>query len=159
MAKRPPQERERLPNWISEHIPDELATSALFRFEVKMPDGSLVDVDLLQDIDIDYELLEIQLQHTPSQFTWYAALLAELKTQIYVLERKCKVKRGRLTIAALDTGREVGVKPSVCLVESGARSRQIGQHALKCALKYQGWPELPAVPPAPPPWVKLISAL
>ena len=115
MARRP---RENNPSWIDEHIPEELATSSLFRFAVKLPDGNTIDVDLLQDIDIDYDRLEQQLEQTPSQFVWYAAILAELKSQVQILERKCKAKRGSLTEVAVTVARETGVKPTADQVKA-----------------------------------------
>lgn len=109
MAKRP---REIHPNWISEHIPEELATSTLFRFDVKMPNGAVVQVDLLQDIDIDWENLESQLGYTHQQYLYYALMMTELKAQVSILERKCKARRGVLVEAAVGVAKELGVRPT-----------------------------------------------
>lgn len=107
MARQP---RENHPSWITEHIPPELANSTLFRFDVRLPDGSAIGIDLLQDIDVDYELLEQQLEDTPSQYVWYAAVLAELKAQVQILERKCKARRGSLTESAVNVARDAGIR-------------------------------------------------
>ena len=104
------QSKENTPSWITENIPQELATSTVFRFDVKMPDGSAISVDMLQTIDIDYELLETQLEQTPSQYVFYANIMAELKAQVSILERKCKARRAMLTQAAIDIAREIGVR-------------------------------------------------
>lgn len=97
-------------SWITENIPPELANSSLFKFDVIMPDKSIIKVDLLSVIDVDYEKLEQQLCDTPSQFSWFAVVLAELKAQVYVLERKCKGRRGFLTNEMVTIGRETGSK-------------------------------------------------
>ena len=107
MARRP---RENNPSWIDEHIPPELASSTLFRFDARLPDGTTISVDLLQDIDVDYERLERQLEDTPAQYVWYASVLAELKAQVQILERKCKARRGYLTEQAVATAAAAGVR-------------------------------------------------
>lgn len=97
------------PKWVTEHLPEELATSKLFRFEVKLP-GQDITVDLFQDIDIDYDDLENQLERTPAQYMYWASIYSELRGIVAVFERKIRARRGVLTQEIIDEARKEEVK-------------------------------------------------
>lgn len=106
MAK---HKRERiLPSWVQEHLPAELADSTLFRFQVQLlvPDSrdedtgkvtyKSIEVDMLPDLDIDYEMLQEQLTEIPSQYAFWAAIYSELKLGVAIAERKLKARKGKV---------------------------------------------------------------
>lgn len=95
MAKR----QRKLPSWIEENLPPELANSTLFKFRIKLPvDKGIkdIDVDLLPDLDLDYELLEDQMPDIPAQVMNWAALYSEMKMRVSVQERRVKARRGQV---------------------------------------------------------------
>jgi hypothetical protein len=105
--------------WIDSNVPDELATSSLFRFEVTLQhnnsDGKRqkIDVDILPDLDIDMEILEEQMQDVPSQYAFWAAVYSELRLSVSVAERKLKVRRGKATKFAQEETKRNGTRISV----------------------------------------------
>jgi len=99
---------EQMPKWISENLPTELAISTLFRFNVKLQvmeadaeSGKTrrksVEVDILPDLDLNYEILEVQMQEIPAQYAFWAAVYSEVKLAVAVAERKLKARRGEVT--------------------------------------------------------------
>lgn len=135
-----------LPKWIQEHLPPELATSTLFRFNIKLQtqivndDGDLVrqeiTVDVLPDLDLDYDILEKQMCDIPAQYAFWATVYSEARLGVAVAERKLKAQKGMLTKTIQKEAAAEGVKLSVeqvkVLVESDARLNQYDmafQHA------------------------------
>ena len=102
-------ERGYRPSWISEHVPDDIA-SALFHFNVKLPNGRKVPVDMRTTIDFDFETLEEDLTRTPHQYIFWATVYSEAKSMVAVIERAMKVRRGHITEAVLESARKDGVK-------------------------------------------------
>lgn len=124
MAKIP--SKDRLPAWISEYLPKELAESALFRFDIKLQAivgykcvkcGKVYDrrvpecpecevevkrehqnitVDLLPDLDLDYNDLEEQMQDIPAQYAFWSSVYSEARLKVAIEERRLKATRGRL---------------------------------------------------------------
>jgi hypothetical protein len=106
MAKN--REKRNLPPWIQEHLPAELADSTLFKFIVQLQviesrdDKSgrsiykTLEVDMLPDLDIDYEMLEYQLCEIPAQYAFWAAIYSELKLGVAIAERKLKARKGKV---------------------------------------------------------------
>ena len=105
MAKK--QSSLRRPEWISENLPPELADSTLFKFivqlqvvESKDESGKAIfkkiEVDMLPDLDIDYECLELQMAKIPAQYAFWAAVYSELKMAVSVAERKLKARKGKV---------------------------------------------------------------
>jgi len=108
----------KLPSWISEYVPRELVDSTLFRFKVELQtvleykcdecgfstkkylkvcpecDSSLsrvnkkVTIDLLPDVDIDFDVIESQLESLPAQFSFYGMIYSELRLKVSIEERR-----------------------------------------------------------------------
>lgn len=97
-----------LPSWIQEHLPAELADSTLFKFHVQLqvPEArdaetgkvtyKSLEVNMLPDLDIDYEMLEHQLSQIPAQYAFWAAIYSELKLGVAIAERKLKARKGKV---------------------------------------------------------------
>jgi hypothetical protein len=130
---------ERLPAWIGEHVPRELVESTLFRFkiglqainhyacpgckkqypkfgkcsdcEVKLkPKHKEVNVDMLPDLDLDYDVLEEQIQNLPAQYAFWSAVYSEARLHVQIMERKFKATKGRITEKVQITAKEKGIK-------------------------------------------------
>ena len=128
------------PYWISEYIPKELVESTLFRFNVELQTvlsfkcvncdaefnnnikvcsecGGVLDrkhkkvtVDLVPDVDLDYEILDGQLQTLPAQYTFYSAVYSELKLKVAIEERRLKAVKGQIIERLKNQMRENNVK-------------------------------------------------
>ena len=125
----------KIPDWISERLPPELATSSLFRFKVKLQASVKDDngiskrqeivVDMLPDLDLDYDMLEQQMYNIPSQYAFWAAVYSEVRLAVAVAERKLKARKGEITKLIQKEAASEGVKLSVeqvkMIVESDTR--------------------------------------
>ena len=107
----------KLPEWIKQYVPEELAQSSLFRFDTLLqveetgPDGKQrkkrITVDLLPDLDLDYEILETQLQNLPAQYAFFAAVYSEVRMNSELVERALKAKKGNIVkMMVSEAGRE-----------------------------------------------------
>lgn len=56
-----------------------------------------VTVDLLPDIDLDYDILLDQMQSLPAQYAFWSAVYSEARLKVAVEERRMKAARGRAT--------------------------------------------------------------
>ena len=130
--------KSEVPKWISEHLPSELADSTLFRFKVTLPNGLSTEVSMLPDIDVDYDILEQQLQDIPAQYTYWAALYSEMKSMVAVAERKVKARKGECIEEVLESFKKEGLKPpSVELVKSIAeKDKELQKLDVKLALMW-----------------------
>ena len=110
-----PQEEEAksafdtLPEWFRDHVPLDVATSSLFRFNIRL-NGSIIPVDLTQDIGIDFEILEQQHEQIPAQYIYWASVYSELRSNVATIEVRIKGKRKVITNTALEHFRQKGVK-------------------------------------------------
>lgn len=95
--------------WFSEYVPEEVANSSLFKFVVDI-NGQRVDVDMRADLDVDQRIVQQQLEDTPSEFAYWAAIYSELKMQVAKIERQVKVKRGKLVDHAIKEAAQANVK-------------------------------------------------
>jgi hypothetical protein len=94
--------------WYSENVPEDIAKMLItLRFPVQ--DG-LIERDFRPDVEIDYEDLVKQLEETPAIFSFWANLLAEVRKQVAVIERKATRRRGEVTRTLLDEAKQAGVK-------------------------------------------------
>jgi len=121
MPKKIPKSEQR-PRWIDENVPTELATSTLFRFNVRLqatePDADdpnkkvqkVVEVEILPDLDLDYESLDEQMQDLPAQYAFWAAVYSEVRTAVAVAERKLKARRWEVTKLVQKEFQEAGLK-------------------------------------------------
>jgi hypothetical protein len=101
---------DELPKWFREHIPLDLATSNLFKFKIRLQNGTVCEVNLAQDIDIDFEILEEQHERIPAQYIYWAAIYSELRSAVAVLELKIKSRRHALVRRILEEYKIKGTK-------------------------------------------------
>ena len=102
---------QKLPQWFEEHVPAELAASSLFHFNVRLQNGTICAVDLTQDIDINFEILEEQHEHIPAQYIYWAAIYSELRSAVAVLELKIRSKRRSIVRKVIEEFRNNNSKP------------------------------------------------
>lgn len=108
MSKKIPN-NNRLPAWIDSNLPPELATSSLFRFNVKLQVTEVdpndqnklrrkeITVDLLPDLDLDQQILESQMHDLPAQYSFWASVYSEVRLGVAVAERKLKARKAEVT--------------------------------------------------------------
>jgi hypothetical protein len=101
---------DQLPKWFQEHVPLDLATSNLFKFKVKLQNGTVCEVNLAQDIDINFEILEDQHERIPAQYIYWAAIYSELRSAVAQLELKIKSRRHALVRRILEEFKVKGTK-------------------------------------------------
>lgn len=118
-----------LPKWIEDNVPQELASSSLFRFDVTLqvvdPEDPTkkkkITVDVLNDLDIEIDVLEEQMQNIPAQYMFWSSVYSELRLAVAVAERNLKVRRGKATQfiqkEAADNGIKISVEQSKVIVE------------------------------------------
>lgn len=122
MARKYPK-NDRLPKWIDENLPTELATSSLFKFNVKLQAMEWdeeeqrhrrkeIEVDILPDLDLDLDILEGQMQDLPAQYSFWASVYSEVRLGVAVAERKLKARKAEVTkIITHEYIKEVGKPP------------------------------------------------
>lgn len=122
MSRKIPK-KEHLPKWTQENLPTELATSTLFRFNVKLqatevdPDDPEkrrrreVEVDILPDLDLDYDILESQMAELPAQYAFWATVYSEARLATAVAERKLKARKAQVTMLINEEYKKEGLKP------------------------------------------------
>ena len=131
---------KKIPSWISEYITKDIVDSSLFRFNVELQavegyrcnkckklysksipeceecSGDLsrqykkITVDLVPDLDLDYDILESQMQDLPAQYAFYAALYSEAKTKVALEDRRLKAIKGSLIEKVQFRSKEEGIK-------------------------------------------------
>jgi hypothetical protein len=101
MTKTIPNSSE-LPTWIADNVPEELVNSTVFKFRVKLNSidpatkkNRIISVDILPDLNMDYETLEEQIQYLPAQYAFWAAIYSECRNMVAVAERAVKVRRAQ----------------------------------------------------------------
>lgn len=120
----------KLPSWIEENVicvSPELASTTLFKFnvtlQVREPDGNgktkpkTITVDLLPDLDLDYEILEQQIQDIPSQYAFWSTVFSEVKMGVAVAERQYKMRLGEAMEAVTDRYAQNGLKPTAEVIK------------------------------------------
>jgi len=122
MIKIPHGKDRNLPVWIQENIPADLVSSTLFRFKVKLqaidsvdpdtkkPKRKEIEVDLIPDLDLDYDILESQMSAIPAQYAFWAAVYSEVRLGVAVAERKLKARKAEVTKAIQKEAAEEGVR-------------------------------------------------
>lgn len=96
--------------WFDEYVPTEVANSSLFKFKIVVSKDQIIEVDMRADLEIDYRIIQEQLEDTPSEFAYWAAIFSELKMNTTKLERQIKVRRGQLLDSAIKEAMKAGVK-------------------------------------------------
>jgi len=98
------------PIWIENNIPTALADSSMFVFKVRFLNNTEQDIDILADLDIDYDLLEEHLEQIPAQYMYWAAVYSELKSATTMADIKVTKRRAALSTSTLDEFKKKGVK-------------------------------------------------
>jgi len=112
------------PSWVDENIPPELAGSTLFKFNITLPSkdengkSQSIDVSMLPDLDLDYEILETQMESIPAQYAFWAAVYSEVKFMVTAAERQLKIRRGEATKIVQEEAANKNVKLSVDQVKN-----------------------------------------
>lgn len=120
----------KLPSWIEENVlcvSPELANTTLFKFNVKLQvkeqgeDGKaknkVITVDLLPDLDLDYEILEQQIQDIPSQYAFWSTVFSEVKMGVAIAERQYKMRLGEAMEKITDSYAKNGIKPTAEVIK------------------------------------------
>jgi hypothetical protein len=55
-----------------------------------------VKIDLLPDLDLDYDKLEILMQEIPAQYAFYSMVYSEARLKVAIEERRLKATKGAL---------------------------------------------------------------
>lgn len=91
-----------LPTWIADNVPTELVNSTIFKFSVKLNSidpatkkNRLVNVDILPDLNLDYDSLEELMQDLPAQYAFWSAIYSECRNMVALAERAVKVRRAQ----------------------------------------------------------------
>lgn len=103
--------KEQMPQWFREHVPLDLANSSLFQFKVKLQNGTICEINLAEDIDINYELLEEQHERIPAQYMYWAAIYSELRSAVAILELKIRSKKHSVLRKTIEEFRIRNTKP------------------------------------------------
>lgn len=98
------------PKWFDEYVPDEVANSSLFKFTINLANDKSIEVDMRADLEIDYGIIQQQLEDAPSEFAYWAAIYSELKMQVGKIERQIKSKRGKLVDTAIKDAAQAQVR-------------------------------------------------
>lgn len=118
-----------LPKWIDENLPPELATSTLFKFKVKLQAIDYIDpetrkeirkeieVDILPDLELDYEILEHQMTTIPAQYAFWSAVYSEVRLGVAIAERKLKARRAEATKLVQKEALSEGLKLSADVIK------------------------------------------
>lgn len=108
---------DKKPRWITENLPEELLGSDFFVFKVNLrakdPQTNnqiKITVDLLPDLDLDYEILEQQMEDIPAQMAFWSTLYSELRNNSTVLERAIKIRKGQAIEEIQKRARDEGIK-------------------------------------------------
>tara|TARA_R110000751_G_scaffold6623_3_gene28175 strand:+ start:2756 stop:3283 length:528 start_codon:yes stop_codon:yes gene_type:complete len=109
----------KLPPWIEANVPKELATSEMFRFKVRInvPGENTktqnIEVDILPDLSIDWDVLEEQMMEMPAQYAFWASVYSELRAAVSIAERKLKIRKGEAIEQVQEEARANDIRISV----------------------------------------------
>lgn len=123
---------KKLPSWIEENVmavAPELRGTTLFRFKVKLqviegkdpvtgkPKQKELEVDLLPDLDLDYEILEQQMLDFPAQYAYWASIYSEVRMAAAIAERKLKMRYGSAMERVQQEFADRNLKPTVEVIK------------------------------------------
>jgi len=91
-----PLQNIKIPKWVNEHLPPDLANSKAFKFTITLSNSQKIEIDLFHDIDVDYDMLEHQMERTPAQLVYWGAILSEVKCQVAMFDRRADSRKGFL---------------------------------------------------------------
>lgn len=138
----------KLPSWVEENIaavaPDLMGTT-LFKFKVRLqvisgkddnskPIFKEIDVDMLPDLDLDYEILEQQMQDVPSQYAFWSSVYSEVRMGVAIAERKLKMKYGQAYEQVQKEFEANKIKPTIEVIK---RIVEKDTNIMKADIEYQ----------------------
>lgn len=82
--------------WLDENLPQEVVESSLFRFQVTLPDGQKLSIDLAKEVEVSSENFVEELKRTSAHYAFYAAVYSELKSMCTIQEKKIKRTRSEI---------------------------------------------------------------
>jgi hypothetical protein len=106
------EQNNNLPNWFKEHVPLDISNSSLFYFKIKLRNGTEIVINLLDDIDINFEILEEQHERIPAQYIYWAAVYSELRCSVTTLELKIRSKRHAIVRRTIEEFKNRSMKPT-----------------------------------------------
>lgn len=123
-------------DWVIANVPRELINSSLFKFNVKLqvieklddnnkPIYKTITVDMLANVDLDYETLEESISDIPAQYAFWSAVYSEVRLGVAIAERKLKVRRAEATRAVMDEAKKNNVKLTVDQIKSIIESDEL----------------------------------
>lgn len=86
--------------WFKDNVPASIS-DVVCRISIVLDEENVVVHDFLSQLDVDYDNLEEELEVTPSVFAYWTFVLAEAESQLAIIERNVKYKRGLLYNALL----------------------------------------------------------
>ena len=104
-----PARTREIPKWFTAFVSEEVSDSTLFKFNIVI-NNKKIEVDMRADLGVDYTAIQQQLEDTPSEFAYWAALYSELKAGVSTLERRVKARRGVAANHLLEEAFKVGSK-------------------------------------------------
>lgn len=100
----------KLPRWFAENIDPGIADSELFRFSVTFPNKQKIEFDLVKGIDIDYDLLEEELEAIPAQYMYWAAVYSELKSMVTKQELRIRARKNIIAAKTINKYKDEKVR-------------------------------------------------
>lgn len=114
-----------IPKWITNNLPEELLGTDFFVFKVqlrskdpKTGESIAITVDLLPDLDVDYDIIENQMEDLPAQYAFWASVYSELRNNVAMLERASKIRKGQVIEEVQKSARDEGIKFTADQVKS-----------------------------------------
>lgn len=120
---------DKIPPWFERTlaaVAPELMASTLFKFKVKLQvmedDGTgtkpkMLEVNMLPDLELDYENLEQYMQELPAQYAFWAAVYSEVKMGVAVAERKLKMRYGQVMERINKEFEDRKLKPTIEIIK------------------------------------------
>ena len=82
-------------SWIEKNVDPDIA-NYLFTLRMKLLNEQVFQKNVVPDLDVDFEMLEEQLQDTPQMIAFWNQILAEQSCLVEILDRRIKTKRGQI---------------------------------------------------------------
>lgn len=83
-----------------------------------------VTIDLVPDLDLDYQIIEDQMRDLPAQYAFYSMVYSEARLKVSVEERRFKALKGTLIQKVQKSASDAGVRLTVDQVKSIVESEK-----------------------------------
>lgn len=105
-------------SWLSDNLPPEILSSSLMVFNVTLPDGQVVPLNMAKEIEVTSEDFVSELKQVSAQYAFYAAVYSELKTACTIQEKRVKQRRASALNDTIRIGKKLTDKQSQILWEA-----------------------------------------